>query len=400
VVDATSVRAASRAPLVELARRWHLPTVALVFDLPLALCEARRGARADRDAGPDVLLRQREQLHREMESLDVEGHAVVHVMRTPEEVAALRLVGVPLPPDRRRERGPFDVIGDVHGCADELESLLARLGYAPGAADGAWRHAGGRRAVFVGDLVDRGPRIVDTLRLAMDMADAGSAFVVPGNHDDKLLRKLQGRTVQVAHGLELTLAELAHAPPEFARRVRAFLEALPSHLVLDGGALVVSHAGLPRALHGRESRHVRDRALFGETTGVPGADGLPMRIDWAAEYRGRALVAFGHTPVLAPRWKHETVDLDTGCVFGGALTALRWPERELVAEPARRQYAVPGRAIAADPFVSREVARSERARSGGARSDTASPGTARSGGARLPSGGVGRPSSRDPNSPD
>jgi protein phosphatase len=109
---------------------------------------------------------------------------------------------------------------------------------------------------------------------------------------------------------------------------------------------------------------VRDRALFGETTGVPGADGLPMRIDWAAEYRGRALVAFGHTPVLAPRWKHETVDLDTGCVFGGALTALRWPERELVGEPARRQYAVPGRPIAADPFVPPEVVR-RRARERG-----------------------------------
>ena len=356
VVDATNVRAASRAPLLELARRCHLPTVAIVLDLPQPVCEARRADRTDRDAGPEVLARQREQLHRGLDALDHEGYAHVYVLHTPEEVASATIARVPLPPDRRRERGPFDVIGDVHGCADELETLLDVLGYAPDGA-GVWRHREGRRAAFVGDLVDRGPRIVDTLRLAMDMCDAGSALAAPGNHDDKLLRRLHGRAVQVAHGLEQTLVELDAAPAGFTARVQAFLEALPSHLVLDGGRLVVAHAGLPRALHGRDSRRVRDRALFGETTGVPGADGLPLRVDWAAEYHARALVVFGHTPVLEPRWRNETVDIDTGCVFGGSLTALRYPERELVSVPARRQYAVPARTIVVDPFVARDVVR-------------------------------------------
>ncbi len=354
VVDATNVRPGARAPLLELARRCHLPTAAIVLDLPEAVCEARRAARDDRDADADVLLRQREQLHRGLDGLAAEGHAVVHVLRTPEEVAAARLVREPLPPDRRAEPGPFDVIGDVHGCTDELEELLARLGYERGEG---WRHPEGRRVVFVGDLVDRGPRVADALRIGMDMVRAGRALMVPGNHDDKLLRKLEGRTVHVAHGLEETLAELAQAPPAFSDEVRAFLAALPSHLVLDGGRLVVAHGGLPQGLHGRDSRRVRDRALFGETTGVPDADGLPVRVDWAARYHGRALVVFGHTPVLEPRWRNETVDIDTGCVFGGALTALRWPERELVSVAARRAYAVPARAIVADPFVAPEVVR-------------------------------------------
>jgi protein phosphatase len=364
VVDATNVRAAARAPLLELARRAHLPAVAVVLDLDPSVCEARRQARTDRDAGPDVIVRQREQLHRAMDALTHEGFAAVHVLRTPESVDAVTVVREPLACDRRHERGPFDVIGDVHGCADELEALLDRLGYvrdagagASGEGAGRWRHPGGRRLVFVGDLVDRGPRIVDVLRLAMDAVDAGDAFAVPGNHDDKLVRRLRGHAVHVTHGLEQTLAELEGAPPEFIDRVCRFFRALPSHLVLDGGQLVVAHAGLPRALHGRESRRVRDHALFGETTGVPDAYGLPMRIDWAADYQGRALVVYGHTPVTAPRWRNETVDIDTGCVFGGALTALRWPERELVSRPARRQHAVPGRPMRADPFVPRAAVR-------------------------------------------
>jgi protein phosphatase len=251
----------------------------------------------------------------------------------------------------------------VHGCLDELCTLLAELGWAPDAAAATlddssgrppvapWRHPEGRTLVLVGDLVDRGPRIVETLRLAMAMHAAGTALTVPGNHDDKLLRRLRGHAVHVSHGLEATLAELDVLPVAFAERVRAFLAGLPSHLVLAGGQLVVAHAGLPRALHGREGRRVRDHALFGETTGVSSTDGLPLRVDWAARYHGRSLVVYGHTPVTEPRWRNETVDIDTGCVFGGALTALRWPERTLVQVPAARQYAVPGRAMRADPFV-------------------------------------------------
>ena len=342
VVDATSLLPRARAPLLGLAHRHHVPAVAVVFDLPEDVLERRRAGRTDRDAGPEVLARQREQLHRALAAIGGEGFDAVHVLRSPEEVAAAEVVRVPLPNDRRWDHGPFDVIGDVHGCGDELEELLARLGWAPD-ADGVWRHARGRRLVFVGDLVDRGPRVADVLRLAMRAVAAGTALCVPGNHDDKLLRRLRGRAVHVAHGLELTLAELAAAEPELAPRVADFVEGLPSHLVLDDGRLVVAHAGLRRDLQGRESRRVRDFALFGATTGELDAHGLPVRLDWAASYHGRALVVYGHTPVPEPRWRHNAVNIDTGCVFGGRLTALRYPEREIVSVPARRQYAVPAR---------------------------------------------------------
>ena len=348
VVDATSVLPRARAPLLAAARRYHLPAVAVVLDLPEDVLERRRAARTDRDAGPDVVLRQREQLHRALDSISGEGFAAVYVLRSPEEVAGAEVVRVPLPCDRTWDRGPFDIVGDVHGCGDELGELLARLGYAVG-EDGVARHPLGRRLAFVGDLVDRGPRVVEVLRLVMATAEAGLALCVPGNHDDKLLRRLRGRAVHVTHGLERSLEQLAAAPPEFVARAADFIEGLPSHLVLDGGRLVVAHAGMRRDLQGRDSRRVRDFALFGEATGELDAHGLPVRLDWAAKYHGRALVVYGHTPVAEPRWRNNTVDVDTGCVFGGRLTALRWPEREVVSVPARAQYAVPARPFLPEP---------------------------------------------------
>jgi protein phosphatase len=276
VVDATSVQPGARAPLLALARRAGLPATAIVLDLPDGVLEARRAARSDRVIPPEAMARQREQLRRGLDALAHEGFAAVHVLRDAAAVAAATVQRVPLPPDRRDLTGPLDVIGDVHGCTDELCTLLARLGYVdePDGGDAPaweaefavrlprWRHPAGRRVVFVGDLVDRGPRIVDALRLAMRMHADGRALAVVGNHDDKLLRHLRGAAVHVAHGLERTLAELDATSPTFRTAVRDFLGELPTHLLLDGGALVVAHAGLPESLHGREGRRgARSRAL-------------------------------------------------------------------------------------------------------------------------------------------
>src|SRR5207244_8184363 len=104
------------------------------------------------------------------------------------------------------------------------------------------------------------------------------------------------------------------------------------------GRLVVAHAGMKESMPGRGSGVVRAFALFGETTGETDAYGLPIRYNWAAEYRGRALVVYGHTPTPEPEWLNNTICIDTGCVFGGRLTALRYPEKELVSVPAARTY--------------------------------------------------------------
>jgi protein phosphatase len=344
VVDATNVQRDARRPLAALAAQYHLPLVAIVLDLPEELCLERDRRRVERQVGDEVIHRQLVQLDRSLRSLAHEGFHDVHVLDSADAVDQVMIARAPLPCDHRGDHGPFDIVGDVHGCGDELEALLAILGYAPDAA-GVWRHPAGRRALFLGDLVDRGPRIAHVLELVMGMREAGTALCLPGNHDDKLLRRLRGRNVQVAHGLQATLDDLEPRPDEFRARVAHFLGVLPSHLVLDGGALVAAHAGMKESLQGRESRRVRDFALFGDATGTLDERGLPIRRDWAANYHGAAAVVYGHTPVPEPQWRNRTINIDTGCVFGGRLTALRYPELELVSVPARAVYAEPARAF-------------------------------------------------------
>jgi protein phosphatase len=341
VVDATNVQPEARKPLVELAREFHVLPVAIVLDIPEKICQERNRERPDRSFGPHVVRQQRSQLHRSLRSLQREGFRHVHILRSVDETEAVTILRQPLWNNRRWDRGPFDIIGDVHGCADELEELLATLGYS--ADEGVWRHPAGRKVVFVGDLVDRGPRVPGVLRIVMRMVEAGTALALPGNHDIKLMRSLRGRDVQITHGLRESLAQLEAEPPEFRTQVADFIDSLVSHYVFDEGELVIAHAGMKEEMHGRGSARVRDFALYGETTGETDEFGLPIRYNWAAEYRGQAMVVYGHTPVPEPEWLNRTINIDTGCVFGGRLTALRYPEKDLVSVAARRTYAEPAR---------------------------------------------------------
>jgi protein phosphatase len=314
--------------------------VAIVLNLPEKLCHERNQSRPDRQFGPHVVRNQAQQLRRSIRGLQREGFRHVFVLTTPEEVASATITRQPLWNNLKHEHGPFDIVGDVHGCYDELSSLLIQLGYRieSGPTGLAVTPPNGRRAVFVGDLVDRGPKIPGVLRVVMNMVEQGAAFCVPGNHDMKLVRKLKGRDVQLTHGLADSIAQLEKEPPEFKQSVLKFLDDLVSHYVFDDGRLVVAHAGMKEDMQGRGSGRVRDFALYGETTGETDEYGLPVRYNWAAEYRGKAMVVYGHTPVAEPEWLNRTINIDTGCVFGGRLTALRYPERELVSVPALRTY--------------------------------------------------------------
>ncbi|HEX2909508.1 MAG TPA: polynucleotide kinase-phosphatase [Chloroflexia bacterium] len=353
VVDATNVQPEARKPLVELARRYHVIPVAIVLNTPEKVCLERNRLRSDRDFGPHVIRRQLQQLRASRRNLAREGFRHVFELAGQDDFETSVIERQPLWNNLKHEHGPFDIIGDVHGCYEELETLLTRLGYliksnsspattggeeGEGAAAFEVSHPQGRKAVFVGDLVDRGPQIPQVLRLVMSMVRSGSALCVPGNHDLKLMRKLRGRDVQSTHGLAESLSQLEAETPRFKEEVAQFLDGLVSHYVLDDGRLVVAHAGLKEELQGRGSGKVRDFALYGETTGETDEFGLPVRYNWAAEYRGKAMVVYGHTPVPQAEWLNNTICIDTGCVYGGNLTALRYPERELVAVPAARVY--------------------------------------------------------------
>ncbi|MEV6342169.1 polynucleotide kinase-phosphatase [Actinoplanes sp. NPDC051851] len=349
VIDATNLQSHARAGLITVAREHDVLPVAVVLDVPETLAWERTQARPDRTFGRQVITRMHRDLRRTLGQLAREGFRKVHVLRGVEEIEAAEIRYEKLFNDRRDEHGPFDIVGDVHGCRAELETLLEKLGWTL-VRDEAGRpvdalHPEGRTAVFVGDLVDRGPDSPGVLRLVMGMVAAGHAICVPGNHEQKLARKLNGRNVQLTHGLPETLEQLAAEPEEFVREVRTFIEGLVSHYVLDDGRLVVAHAGLKEAYQGRASGRVRSFALYGETTGETDEYGLPVRYPWAQDYRGSAAVVYGHVPTPKAEWLNNTICLDTGCVFGGALTSLRWPERELVATPAAKEYYAPVRPL-------------------------------------------------------
>jgi polynucleotide kinase-phosphatase len=349
VVDATNVQQSARAALVKLAKSHDVLVDAIVLDVPETVAGERNRARPDRDFGNHVIARQHRDLTRSLGRLKKEGFRRVHVLRGTEQVDAVEIVRERPWNDRRDLHGPFDIIGDVHGCASELRTLLTRLGWTidyDGEVATNASHDDGRMAVFVGDLVDRGPDTPGVLRLVMGMVASGAALCVSGNHEAKLVRALKGSNVTVSHGLAESLAQLEAAPTSFRTNALTFMDGLISHYVLDDGKLVVAHAGLKESYHGRSSGRVRSFALYGDTTGETDEYGLPVRYPWAREYRGQAVVAYGHTPVPTAEWVNNTICLDTGVVFGGELTALRYPERELVSVPAEQQWYEPVRPLA------------------------------------------------------
>ena len=262
------------------------------------------------------------------------------------EADRLRALGI-RPAD---DRPPFDVIGDVHGCMDELRELLGCLGYT---SDGeGYRHPEGRRAVFVGDLVDRGPAVVPVLRSVLPMRDSDAALVVIGNHDDKFLRWLRGHHVRIKYGLGGTIAELQALPPaeraELERRTDHLFATAAGYLILDGGFLVVTHGAIRDSMIGHWSQSIASFCLYGDVAGYTDGD-KPIRRDWGAARDLSAAggddaprIVYGHNVVARPVWVNRTLDIDTGCVYGGALTALRYPELEIVQVPARRVYHIRG----------------------------------------------------------
>ena len=363
VADATNIQPDARKKLISIARSFHVLPVAIVFDMPQELCETRNQQRTDRNVPPHVIRRQLQDLKRSLRSIKKEGFVKLYTFRSEEEANAVPpIVREKLYNDKAELHGPFDIIGDVHGCYEELIELLQKLRYiiVETADDGTnyglkVSHPENRTVIFLGDLIDRGPASPAVLKLVMSMVRSGTALCVPGNHDMKLHKKLTGKAVQEKHGLAETLRQLEGETDAFKNDVKEFLYGLVSHYVLDSGKLVVAHAGLKEEMQGRGSGAVRSFCLYGETTGETDEFGLPVRYNWAAEYRGRAKVVYGHTPVPSAQWLNNTIDIDTGCVFGGSLTALRYPEEELVSVPAHTMYCKPVKPLEGAELSSAEV---------------------------------------------
>ena len=349
VIDATNVQPEARKTLQALAKQYHYLTAAIVLNIPAKICQKRNESREDRNFKSHVVRRQTDQLRRSLRSLKREGFRnFVYVISSPEEVEAVQVERQPLWTNRMDEVGPFDIIGDVHGCYDELVDLLIKLGYELSTTEDGTpviHSPQGRKVIFLGDYVDRGPKVVEVLRLVMKMHASGVALCVPGNHDVKFARALRGKNVTTTHGLAESLSQLENISEENKTQIAEFIEDMVSHYVLDNGKLVVAHAGMKKEYQGRASGRVREFSLYGETTGETDESGLPVRLNWAEEYRGSAIVVYGHTAVAEPQWINRTINIDTGCVYGGNLSALRYPEREIVSVPAHETYYEPAKPL-------------------------------------------------------
>jgi protein phosphatase len=354
VVDATNIRVEDRKKLLEIARQHHCLGIALVMDTPEKVILARHEQRTDRNFAKAVIFNQLKTMRSGLRGLRREGFHHIYTIESEAQANDLNISLEKLWTNKSDEQGPFDIIGDIHGCYDELIELLTKLGYVIDNQSIEYpkiAHPEGRKVLFLGDLVDRGLQSPQVLKLVMSMVESGTAMCVQGNHDAKLLKQMQGRDVQLTHGLAETVAQMALETPEFHAKVKLFLDNLRSHCVLDHKKLVIAHAGIREEMQGRGSAAVRAFCLYGETTGETDEFGLPVRYNWASEYRGKAMVVYGHTPTPEAEWLNNTICLDTGCVFGGKLTALRYPERQLVSVPAKATYCVPKKPLIAPPAL-------------------------------------------------
>lgn len=235
----------------------------------------------------------------------------------------------------------LDIIGDIHGCYAELKELTNNLGFDWNT--GVPIHPDGRQLAFIGDLTDRGPESLKTAELVWELVrNRKIAFYVPGNHCNKLYRYLLGNKVQTKHGLETTVSEFLALEnvkrDSFRKKFINLYESAPLYHVLDNEKLVLAHAGIREEYIGKDHSKVKTFVLYGDITGQTNADGTPVRRDWARNYQGNAVIVYGHTPVKEPRVLNNTYNIDTGAVFGGKLTALRYPEMELVSVPSTMPF--------------------------------------------------------------
>lgn len=245
----------------------------------------------------------------------------------------------------------FDIIGDVHGCIEELQELIFKLGYEQ--KHGKYFPPSNRKLVFLGDITDRGPNSMAVIELVYQLvAEQKIAYYIPGNHCNKLYRYFLGNNVQQKHGLETTVAEWQCLQQQRQSNIKEkfmFLyDTAPLYLHFKEEQLIIAHAGIKESLIGTTASRVQSFVLYGDTTGKTDQQGRPIRRDWAKEYQGKAWVIYGHTPVLEPRIVHRTINIDTGCVFGNKLTALQFPEQTFVSVLSKQPF-LPDRFADFDP---------------------------------------------------
>lgn len=343
VVDATHLQPEYRTKYIDLAAKYDLPCAAWILDVPEQTLLERDKSR-EQPRGRQRVKQQFVQFKRSLRGLRDEGFDLTYMLKETETVQFVRKKNVLL-----AEIGAgVDVVGDIHGCYDEILELLGELGYVPDAA-GLYRHPEGRTLISVGDVMSRGPKSLDTMRFWKKHCEAGIARMIDSNHGWKIARYLSGRNVTLSHGDENIAAELAQyareageaAANELEEELKQFLLSAPSHLVLcrEGvRRVVVAHAGIRDEYIGKQSKRIQDFCRYGDTDGMDDK-GAPVRKEWYTHHESGELIVWGHDPRPYPTVVKNTINIDQGAVFGGSLTAYRYPEQQFVSVKAYKDYA-------------------------------------------------------------
>ncbi|HBB98552.1 MAG TPA: hypothetical protein DC054_24480 [Blastocatellia bacterium] len=207
------------------------------------------------------------------------------------------------------------VVGDIHGCFDELTDLLELI-----------KLQKDDRVVAVGDLITKGPKDLEVLDLFI--SDGRFSSVV-GNHDRAIRQKLRGEPLRLTKEQRQTLVELEADRERYA----AYLRSLP--FTIDLGSYLVVHAGVRPGVS-------LDHQMASDMTEIRtmGADPSRRRgVPWYRVYQGPQTILFGHWPGRIPHRGPYAIGLDTACVYGGRLTAFIIDTEELVSVNARQSYA-------------------------------------------------------------
>lgn len=348
IVDSTALVPRDRKALLQIAKEEGVAASLIVIDADFETCW--RGQKSRRRQVPDHVIEKHQSRLAGMRaayrngSLQKEGfNAVYWLKRNLSENTSVRWLS-----SLQKE---IDIIGDVHGCASELITLLEELGYEDSA--GYFRHPKGRLAVFLGDLTDRGPTSVEVLEIVVDMVREGSAFIgAIGNHDWKIYRGLVlGRDVSHANGLQTTLDEIEAkgAMSQVQEHLKELFEKAPAYSEFPG-KIALAHGALERSMLGKDFSYKRkdpisEIAMFGQTEEAEADERYPTRIyDWIPSWNDDYYFVYGHDVVGSePRFegpRNNVIGLDTGCAFGGKLSALRWPEKEIVSVKALHNYSI------------------------------------------------------------
>ncbi|MFE4893780.1 polynucleotide kinase-phosphatase [Peribacillus butanolivorans] len=341
-IDATNLHPDDRNRYISLAQKNNVPILSIVLDIPEEDLLVRDEQR-EHPRGKRRIKQQYQTFKREKRVLKKEGYSSLYTLKGTEDIQVIRRTN----PIEKDIQNGIDIIGDIHGCYMEMILVLEKLGYQKN-EEGLYLHPEGRKFVSIGDVMSRGPESLKTMLFFYEHVQKDVAYMIDSNHGWKIARWLGGRDVTLNHGDEKVEEEFKAYEEEYGsekaeetkQSLKEFLLQAPSHYVFTKNnvqTLVCVHAGIKDAFIGKQSEAVRDFCRYGDTNGFD-EKGKPVRKDWYVSHKKSSLIVWGHDPKPQPLLINNTINIDQGVVFGGALTAFRYPEGEFISVQASQDF--------------------------------------------------------------